>query len=153
MITKVIAAKRAARSGAHTLIASGREGCAHPPRRGEALGTLLVASATPLAARKQWLADHLQLAGRLILDAGAVNALAPAKACCRSASPPCKGNSNAARGRLPHSRRPRDRPRPESTTRARKRAASPANPSAEIEAILGYLDEPELIHRDNLVLL
>jgi hypothetical protein len=65
--------------------------------RGEALGTLLFASATPLAARKQWLADHLQLAGSLILDAGAVKALAPAKACCQSASPPWKGNSNAAR--------------------------------------------------------
>ncbi len=77
MITKVRAARRAARSGAHTVIASGRE-----PEvlirlaAGEALGTLLFATLPPRAARKQWLADHLQLAGCLHLDAGAVGALA-----------------------------------------------------------------------------
>ncbi|MCC7269572.1 MAG: glutamate 5-kinase, partial [Rhodocyclaceae bacterium] len=80
MLTKVRAAQRAARSGAHTLIASGREADVLPRlARGEALGTLLFASATPLAARKQWLADHLQLAGSLVLDAGAVQALAAGK--------------------------------------------------------------------------
>jgi glutamate 5-kinase len=65
MITKVRAAQRAARSGAHTCIASGREPmrcCASP---GQQIGTLLYATSTPLAARKQWLADHLQLAGSL----------------------------------------------------------------------------------------
>ena len=76
MITKVLAAKRAARSGAHTVIASGRE----PDvllrlAQGERLGTLLVAQTQPLAARKQWIADHLNVAGRLRLDAGAVKAL------------------------------------------------------------------------------
>src|SRR2546429_633252 len=76
MLTKVQAAKRAARSGAHTVIASGRE-----PEvlvrlaRGEAIGTFLRAGTVPLAARKQWLADHLTVAGRLHLDAGAVKAL------------------------------------------------------------------------------
>ena len=74
MITKVIAAKRAARSGAHTVIASGRESDVMLRlARGESLGTLLVSETQALTARKQWLADHLQLAGRLILDAGAVN--------------------------------------------------------------------------------
>jgi glutamate 5-kinase len=63
MITKVLAAKRAARSGAHTVIASGRE----PDvllrlARGERVGTLLVAQTQPLAARKQWVADHLNVA-------------------------------------------------------------------------------------------
>ena len=80
MITKVIAAKRAAKSGAHTAIANGRE--IDPIIRlanGEAVGTLLVSQTRPLAARKQWLADHLQLAGRLMLDAGAVNALKAGK--------------------------------------------------------------------------
>jgi glutamate 5-kinase len=77
MITKIRAAQRAAKSGAHTLIVSGREldsllAAAH----GEAIGTLLYAVESPLAARKQWLADHLQLAGSLTLDAGAVLALA-----------------------------------------------------------------------------
>ncbi|MBX3682145.1 MAG: glutamate 5-kinase, partial [Thauera sp.] len=76
MLTKILAAKRAARSGASTVIASGRE-----PQvltrlaAGEAIGTHLVAPTASLAARKQWLADHVQLAGRLRLDAGAVRAL------------------------------------------------------------------------------
>src|SRR5205814_2288160 len=76
MLTKVRAAKRAARSGAHTVIASGRE-----PEvlvrlaQGERLGTLLSAQTVPLAARKQWLADHLTVTGRLRLDAGALKAV------------------------------------------------------------------------------
>src|SRR6185369_15969629 len=76
MLTKVLAAKRAARSGASTIIASGREpNVLTRLGRGERIGTVLVAEAASLAARKQWLADHLQLAGRLALDAGAVRAL------------------------------------------------------------------------------
>ncbi len=76
MLTKVLAAKRAARSGAHTVIASGRE----PDvllrlANGESLGTLLVAEHIPLAARKQWLADHVSVSGQLTLDSGAVTAL------------------------------------------------------------------------------
>src|SRR5256885_17054898 len=76
MLTKVLAAKRAARSGAQTVIASG-----HEPdvlvriAAGEAVGTLLTAQTTPLAARKQWLADHVQVGGRLSLDAGAAKGL------------------------------------------------------------------------------
>src|SRR5215210_3461338 len=76
MLTKVLAAKRAARSGAHTVIASGRE----PDvlvrlAAGEAIGTHLTAERATLAARKQWLADHLQVRGQLTLDAGAVTAV------------------------------------------------------------------------------
>jgi glutamate 5-kinase len=76
MLTKVHAARRAARSGAHTVIASGAE-----PEvlvrlvQGERIGTLLTARTVPLAARKQWLADHLTVAGRLRLDPGAARAL------------------------------------------------------------------------------
>src|SRR5690606_19394808 len=71
MLTKVLAARRAARSGAHTAIAWGRE----PDvllrlLDGEPIGTLLVAATAPVAARKQWLADHLKPAGRLHLDEG-----------------------------------------------------------------------------------
>src|SRR5213593_1099599 len=76
MLTKVLAAKRAARSGASTVIASGRED--HVLTRlaaGEAIGTALLAESMTIAARKQWLADHLRLAGRLMLDDGAVRAL------------------------------------------------------------------------------
>ena len=88
MITKVLAAKRAARSGAHTTIASGRE----PDvlvrlARGEAVGTQLTAAVQVLTARKQWLADHLQLKGRIVIDAGAARALRSGgqAACYRSA--------------------------------------------------------------------
>src|SRR5260370_16895557 len=75
MLTKVLAASRAARSGAHTVIASGRE-----PEvlvrlaQGERIGTLLTARTAPIAARKQWLADHLTVSGCLRLHAGAVRA-------------------------------------------------------------------------------
>ncbi len=76
MLTKVLAARRAARSGASTVIASGREPAVLTRlAAGEAIGSALVAEAATLAARKQWLADHLQLAGRLQLDEGAVRAL------------------------------------------------------------------------------
>ncbi|MBL8501926.1 MAG: glutamate 5-kinase [Rhodocyclaceae bacterium] len=154
MITKVKAAQRAARSGADTLIASGREADVLPRlARGEALGTLLFASATPLAARKQWLADHLQLAGSLILDAGAVKALAAGKSLLpvgvtavegefeRGAAVACRtaDGREIARGLVNYS-----------SSEARRIAR---RLSSEIESLLGYLDEPELIHRDNLVLL
>jgi glutamate 5-kinase len=155
MITKIVAAKRAARSGAHTVIASGRE----PDvllrlAAGEAFGTFLAAETAPLAARKQWLADHLQLAGRLVLDAGAVRALASdGKSLLpigvrgiegefeRGAVVSCCGpdGREIARGLVNYG-----------AGEARRIAG---RPSAEIEAILGYVDEPELIHRDNLVLL
>jgi len=76
MLTKVLAAKRAARSGASTVIASGREAKVLTRlASGEAIGTVLAAPTVSLAARKQWLADHVQLAGKLVLDAGAVRAL------------------------------------------------------------------------------
>ena len=147
------AAQRAARSGAHTLIASGREADVLPRLvRGDALGTLLFASASPLAARKQWLADHLQLAGSLILDAGAVQALAAGKSLLpvgvtavegefeRGAAVACRtaDGREVARGLVNYS-----------SSEARRIARKP---SGEVEAILGYIDAPELIHRDNLVL-
>ena len=76
MLTKILAAKRAARSGANTVIAWGRE----PDvllrlAAGERIGTALVARTAKLAARKQWLADHLQVRGAVMLDEGAVQKL------------------------------------------------------------------------------
>ena len=155
MLTKVLAAKRAARSGAHTVIASGREEQVLVRlARGERIGTLLKATTQTLAARKQWLADHLQVRGRLILDAGAVKALRDQRksllpigvfdltgefergevvACCDAAG------AEIARGLVNYSAA--------ETRRILK------SPSSEIQARLGYVDEPELIHRDNLVLL
>ena len=154
MITKVRAAQRAARSGAHTLIASGHEPDALLRLcQGEEIGTLLVSSVPPLAARKQWLADHLQLAGSLTLDAGAASALASGRSLLpvgivavegefeRGAVVACRNpeGGEIARGLANYS-----------SAEARRIAR---HPSSEIEAILGYFDEPEMIHRDNMVLL
>ena len=154
MFTKVRAAARAARSGAHTVIASGRE-----PEvltrlaRGEAIGTLLYAQQEPLAARKQWLADHVQLGGRLLLDAGAAKALRQGGKSLlpigvrgvegdfeRGAVVACidPEGREIARGLVNYS--------------AYESRRILGRPSQEIESILGYVDEAELIHRDNLVL-
>lgn len=155
MLTKVLAAKRAARSGAHTIIASGRE----PDvllrlAAGAEIGTQLVAERATLAARKQWLADHLQVRGQLVLDAGAVMALrVDGKSLLsigvhqvlgefeRGEAVSCLDDDKreVARGLVNYN---------SADTRRILRT-----PSAEIEGKLGYVDEPELIHRDNLVLL
>ncbi len=153
MLTKVLAAKRAARSGATTVIASGREeDVLTRLADGEAIGTALVADAPTLAARKQWLADHVQLAGTLTLDAGAVRALvADGKSLLpigvarvagsfeRGEAVRCVGpdGRELARGHVNYG--------------SADAARIVGRPSSEIEAILGYVDEPELIHRDNLV--
>src|SRR4051812_34750499 len=155
MLTKVHAAKRAARSGAHTVIASGRENDVLVRlAQGEAIGTLLTASTVPLAARKQWLADHLTVTGRLGLDDGATRALvrdgksllpigvvAVSGEFQRGEVVGIAGSDGreVARGLVNYSS--------EETRKIMRR------PSGEIETILGYVDEPELIHRDNLVLL
>ena len=155
MLTKILAAKRAARSGAHTVIASGRE----PDvllrlAQGEAIGTQLVAETMPIAARKQWLADHLQVNGRLLLDVGAMRALVQdgksllpigvksiEGAFERGAVVACLSpeGKELARGLVNYG--------------ANEARRILGKPSSEILSILGYVDEPELIHRDNLVLL
>jgi glutamate 5-kinase len=155
MLTKVLAAKRAARSGAHTVIASGREAdVLLRLAAGELIGTQLVASQQTIAARKQWLADHLQVRGRLVLDPGAVNALVVGGKSLlpigvqevlgdfeRGELVSCLNDAHReiARGLVNYN---------SSDTRRILRT-----PSAEIESKLGYVDESELIHRDNLVLL
>jgi len=153
MITKVIAAKRAAGSGTHTVIASGHQASVMTRLAlGESIGTLLISETQPLKARKQWLADHLQLGGRLLLDAGAVEALHAGRSLLpigvqavqgdfeRGAVVACIGSNGReiARGLANYG------------SGDARRIARKA--SQEIEAILGYIDEPELIHRDNLIL-
>jgi len=155
MLTKVLAAKRAARSGASTVIASGRE--ANVLTRlasGESIGTLLVAPTVTLAARKQWLADHVQLAGKLTLDAGAVRALASdGKSLLPIGVVAVEGSFE--RGEVVGCYAPdgREIARGLVNYGAQDTAKILRKPSAEIESILGYVDEAELIHRDNLVLL
>lgn len=155
MLTKVLAARRAARSGAHTVIASGREAdvlirlaC------GEAIGTQLLAETMTLAARKQWLADHLQIRGNVTLDEGAVEALAVGgKSLLPVGVTDVRGNFE--RGEVVGCLDPQGREiarglvnyNAAETRRILRRA------SDEIENLLGYIGEPELIHRDNLVLL
>jgi glutamate 5-kinase len=155
MLTKILAAKRAARSGAHTVICSGREEqVLLRLAAGEAIGSQLVARQAPLAARRQWLADHLQLRGGVVLDAGAVRALVEeGKSLLPVGVKGVTGDfqrgevvavvdmegCEIARGLVNYG-----------ANEARRIAGKP---SSAIEDELGYVDEPELIHRDNLVVL
>ncbi|MCC7041014.1 MAG: glutamate 5-kinase [Burkholderiales bacterium] len=155
MLTKILAARRAARSGASTVIASGRE-----PRvltrlaAGEALGTHLVAPTASLAARKQWLADHVQLAGRLRLDAGAVRALiAEGKSLLPIGVTAVEGSFERGEVVGCHDPEGREIARGLVNYGALDATRIARKPSTEIESTLGYVIEPELIHRDNLVLL
>jgi glutamate 5-kinase len=155
MLTKILAAKRAARSGASTVIASGREpDVLTRLASGEAVGTALLAATASLAARKQWLADHVRLAGRLTLDAGAVRALArEGKSLLPIGVVAVEGDFG--RGEVVGCVAPdgREVARGLVNYGAQETAKILRKPSTEIESILGYVDEPELIHRDNLVLL
>lgn len=107
--------------------------------------------AVTLSARKQWLADHLQLSGQLVLDAGAIKALAEGKSLLPV------GVVDVWRIRARRRRcclfagRSGNRSRPQQL-RQQRRAASPATAVPRSEALLGYADEPEIIHRDNLIL-
>jgi len=154
MLTKILAAKRAAGSGAHTVIASGREPDVLVRLAGGAcIGTELRASLPLLSARKQWIADHLQLRGRVTVDDGAALALTRDNksllpigvtavegefdrgdvVACVDAS-----GKELARGLINYS---------SGATRRIMR-----QPSSQIEALLGSMEEPELMHRDNMVI-
>jgi glutamate 5-kinase len=155
MLTKVLAAKRAARSGASTIIACGSEPDVLTRLvAGEALGTLLLADKPTLVARKQWLADHVQLAGRIRLDEGAARALArQGKSLLPIGVIGVEGSFQ--RGEIVGCFAPdgREVARGLVNYDASEAARIMRRPSSEIEQVLGYVDEPELIHRDNLVLL
>ena len=155
MLTKVLAAKRAARSGAHTVIASGHEAeVLLRLAQGEAIGTHLVAETMPIAARKQWLADHLQVSGRLLLDTGAMRALVKDG---KSLLPiGVKGiEGSFERGAVVACISPEGRELARGLVNygAGEARRIVGRPSSDILSVLGYVDEPELIHRDNLVLL
>lgn len=155
MLTKLHAASRAARSGAFTLLAWGRE--PEVLRRvagGEALGTLLRPGQSPVAARKQWLAAQLQVRGRLHLDAGAVRALRTAgKSLLPVGVTAIEGQF--ARGDLaacldPHGVEVARGLVNYDTERA---LLLIGKTTRRIEELLGPVDDPELIHRDNLVVI
>ena len=154
MLTKVRAAARAARSGVLTLIASGdEENVLQRIAADEVLGTRLTPACAPFAARKQWLAGQLQVRGRLTLDDGAVNKLRSSGSSLlpvgvtrvegdfkRGELVVCLGPSGdeIARGLVNYS--------------AAEAEKIIGQPSSQIEALLGYVDEVELVHRDNLVI-
>ena len=154
MMTKLHAATRAARSGAFTLLAWGRE--PEVLRRvaaGAELGTLLRPSQSPLAARKQWLAVQLQVRGRLHLDGGAVRALrADGKSLLPVGVTAIEGKFH--RGDLVACLDPNgvEVARGLVNYDTEQALALMGKTTRRIEALLGHVDDPELIHRDNLVL-
>ena len=154
MITKILAAKRAAGSGASTVIAWGRE----PDvlirlGAGEAIGTLLVAQTQKNQARKQWIADHLQLRGAVLVDEGAALKL------CEGGKSLLPIGMTAVEGEFSRGDviAVRDASGAEIARGLANYSSSEARlicrkPSTEFERLLGYTAEPEMVHRTNLVL-
>ncbi|MEJ6655493.1 MAG: glutamate 5-kinase [Pseudomonas sp.] len=154
MQTKLRAARLAARSGASSIIVGGRiDQVIARLKAGERLGTLLLPEKGMLAARKQWLAGHLQTRGRLLIDEGAVRALRGGHSSLlpvgvkavegnfrRGEMVVCAGldGREIARGLVNYG--------------AQEAARIIGRCSEEIVGVLGYVDEPELVHRENLVL-
>ncbi len=154
MQTKLRAARLAARSGAHTVIVGGAiEQVLARLKIGELLGTLLVPERGMLAARKQWLAGHLQTRGTLVLDDGAVKALvSDRKSLLPVGVKAVQGSFR--RGEMVVCVAPdgREIARGLVNYSALEAQKIIGRPSDEIERLLGYVDEPELVHRDNLIL-
>jgi glutamate 5-kinase len=155
MITKILAAKRAAGSGASTVIAWGREPDALLRLvRGELIGTLLVAQTAKHQARKRWMADHLQMRGAVTVDAGAAKKVREeGKSLLPIGMTAVDGEFS--RGDVIAVRDP------DGTEVARGLANYSSaearmlcrKPSSEFERLLGYAAEPEMVHRDNMVLM
>lgn len=155
MYTKIIAAKRAAGSGAHTVIASGREpDLLSRLANGESIGTTLHARMATLSARKQWLVDHLRLRGRLVLDDGAIRALAQdGKSLLAIGVSAVEGDFERGDVVACHDAQGREWARGLINYSAADTRRIMRQPSARIAEILGSMNEPELMHRDNLVVL
>ncbi len=154
MVTKLRAARLAARSGTATIIAPGAgRDVLNRIAAGEEVGTLLVSNQEPEAARKRWLAGHLQVQGRLTLDAGAVRVL-----CHSGRSLLAVGvkavDGSFARGEVVScvDEQGREVARGLVNYSAQESRRIMGRPSSAIQEILGYVNEEELIHRDNLVL-
>jgi glutamate 5-kinase len=154
MITKILAAKRAAGSGASTVIAWGREPDALLRLcQGDNMGTLLVAQTAKQQARKQWMADHLQLRGSVTVDAGAAHkVLTEGKSLLPIGMTGVSGDFS--RGDVIAIR---DEQGAEIARGLANYASAEARllcrkPSHEYQALLGYTAEPEMVHRDNLIL-
>ena len=154
MITKVLAAKRAARSGASTVIAWGRE----PDvlirlAQGEAIGTALSAPTHKMAARKQWMADHLQLRGTVVIDDGAVAKLQNhGKSLLPIGMVEVQGEFHRGDVIAVRSSLGEEIARGLANYSSSQARLIARKPSSEFERLLGFTGEPEMIHRDNMVL-
>jgi glutamate 5-kinase len=154
MLTKILAAKRAAHSGANTVIASGREADVLTRlASGEMIGTQLIARTARMAARKQWMADHLQVRGHVVIDDGAVQKLtADGKSLLPIGVIDVKGAFDRGEVIACVNDRGQEVARGITNYSSSEARLIHRRPSGEIETVLGYMLEPELIHRDNLVL-
>jgi glutamate 5-kinase len=155
MRTKITAAQRAARSGASTIIASGAEqNVLRKIAEGKNTGTLLTADNEPMTARKQWLANQLKITGKLFLDAGASKAVMQSGVSLLAVGVN-KVEGNFQRGEVVSciSSDGVEIARGLVNYDSKESQLLKGKSSDSIEAILGYIDETELIHRDNLVLL
>ena len=154
MLTKVLAAKRAARSGASTVIAWGRE----PDvllrlAAGEAIGTALVAATPKRAARKQWMSNHLQLKGAVVVDDGAARKVREAgKSLLPIGVVEVHGEFHRGDVIAVRSMDGTELARGLANYSSSEARLIARRPSADFERLLGFTGEPELIHRDNLVL-
>ncbi|MDN4591864.1 glutamate 5-kinase [Xenophilus aerolatus] len=154
MITKILAAKRAAASGASTVIAWGREPDALLRlAAGESIGTLLVAQTAKHQARKRWMADHLQMRGSVTVDAGAAAKVrGEGKSLLPIGMTAVEGDFS--RGDVIAIRDPQglELARGLANYSSAEARLLCRKPSSEFERLLGYAAEPEMVHRDNLVL-
>lgn len=155
MLTKILAAKRAAGSGASTVIAWGREPDALLRLcEGEAIGTLLIAPTQKQQARKQWMADHLQLRGSVCIDDGAVDKLTrEGKSLLPIGMHSVKGEFSRGDVIAICDLHGHELGRGLANYASAECRLLCKKPSSEIEKLLGYVAEPEMVHRDNLVLM
>lgn len=155
MITKILAAKRAAGSGASTVIAWGREPDALLRlTRGEAIGTLLVAQTAKHQARKRWMADHLQLRGSVSVDDGAAAKLrGEGKSLLPIGMTGVEGEFSRGDVIAIRDQQGIELGRGLANYSSAEARMLCRKPSSEFERLLGYVAEPEMVHRDNMVLL
>ena len=155
MLTKVLAAKRAASSGASTVIAYGREADVLVRLvAGEAIGTALVASTQKMAARKQWMVDHLQLRGTVVVDDGAASKVrAEGKSLLPVGVTDVLGEFHRGDVIAVRNLAGIELARGLANYGSSEARLIARRPSGEFERLLGYTAEPELIHRDNMVLM
>lgn len=154
MITKILAARRAAGSGASTVIAWGRERDALLRlTNGESLGTLLVAQTAKTQARKQWIADHLQMRGAVVVDDGAAaKVLAEGKSLLPIGMVAVEGDFSRGEVIAVRDASGQEIARGLANYSSAEARLLCRKPSSEFERLLGYAAEPEMLHRDNLVL-